>query len=96
MAAPLEGVEVATASWAGFAVVERFSRVGRAATPGPNPQGLTPNRVADLSGKKSRAAALRGKECAIATSQAGPIAPRFLPALPPRGNRILAVVAFEA
>jgi hypothetical protein len=43
-----------------------------------------------------RAAALRDKECAIATSQAAPIAPRFLPALPPPGNRILAGVAFEA
>lgn len=54
-----------------------------------------PQFLAHLSVKRSRAAALRGKECAIATSQAARIAPRFLPPVPPWWNRG-PVIAFGA
>jgi hypothetical protein len=49
-----------------------------------------------LNVKKLRAAALRERECAIASKRAARIAPRFHPASPSRGNRRSVVSLEEA
>jgi hypothetical protein len=49
-----------------------------------------------LNVKKLRAAALRERECAIASKRAARIAPRFRPASPSRGNRRSMVSLEEA